>query len=135
VQLSLLSGFLAWNAKLKNDDERLSIMNLKHFAVAGIFALSTALPAVASAGDVAAGKAKAAVCAACHGQNGMAQIPTYPNLAGQNEQYLVHALKAYKAKDRSGGQAAIMQGQAAALSDEDIANVAAYFSSLPAGGK
>jgi cytochrome c553 len=110
-------------------------MNLKHFAVAGIFALSTALPAVASAGDVAAGKAKAAVCAACHGQNGMAQIPTYPNLAGQNEQYLVHALKAYKAKDRSGGQAAIMQGQAAALSDEDIANVAAYFASLPAGGK
>jgi cytochrome c553 len=110
-------------------------MNLKHFAVAGIFALSTAIPAVASAGDVAAGKAKAAVCAACHGQNGMAQIPTYPNLAGQNEQYLVHALKAYKAKDRSGGQAAIMQGQAAALSDEDIANVAAYFSSLPAGGK
>jgi cytochrome c553 len=65
----------------------------------------------------------------------MAQIPTYPNLAGQNEQYLVHALKAYKAKDRSGGQAAIMQGQAAALSDEDIANVAAYFASLPAGGK
>ncbi|MEH6560633.1 MAG: c-type cytochrome [Marinobacter sp.] len=111
-------------------------MNLKHYAVAGLFALSAAVPAVASAaGDAAAGKAKAAVCAACHGQNGVAQIPMYPNLAGQHEQYLASALKAYKNKQRSGGQAAIMQGQAAALSDEDIANLAAYFASLPAGGK
>ncbi|TNE77367.1 MAG: c-type cytochrome [Gammaproteobacteria bacterium] len=110
-------------------------MSLKHYAVAGIFALSAAVPMAASAADAAAGKAKAAVCAACHGQNGIAQIPTYPNLAGQNEQYLVSALKAYKAKQRNGGQAAIMQGQAAALSDDDIANLAAYFSSLPAGGK
>ena len=111
-------------------------MKFKHYAVAGLFALSAAVPAVSSAaGDAAAGKAKAAVCAACHGQNGVAQIPMYPNLAGQHEQYLVSSLKAYKNKQRSGGQAAIMQGQAAALSDEDIANLAAYFASLPAGGK
>ena len=103
-------------------------MNLKHYAVAGIFALGAAVPAVVSAADAEAGKAKAAVCAACHGQNGLAQIPTYPNLAGQNEQYLVSALKAYKNKQRSGGQAAIMQGQAAALSDTDIANLAAWYS-------
>ena len=109
-------------------------MNLKHYAIAGIFAFSAAVPAVVSAEDAAAGKAKAAVCAACHGQNGLAQIPTYPNLAGQNEQYLVSALKAYKNKERSGGQAAIMQGQAAALSDTDIANLAAYYASLPADG-
>ena len=110
-------------------------MNLKHYAVAGILAFGASVPAVVSAADAAAGKAKAAVCAACHGQNGLAQIPTYPNLAGQNEQYLVMALKAYKNKQRTGGQAAIMQGQAAALSDEDIANLAAYYASLPAGGK
>lgn len=111
-------------------------MKLKHYAVAGLFALSAAVPAVASAaGDAEAGKAKAAVCAACHGQNGVAQIPMYPNLAGQQEQYLVSALKAYKNKQRNGGQAAVMQGQAAALSDDDIANLAAYFASLPAGGK
>ncbi|MBQ0747973.1 MAG: c-type cytochrome [Marinobacter sp.] len=111
-------------------------MKLKHYVVAGLFALSAAVPAVSSAaGDAAAGKAKAAVCAACHGQNGVAQIPMYPNLAGQHEQYLVSALNAYKNKQRNGGQAAIMQGQAAALSDEDIANLAAYFASLPAGGK
>ncbi|HTN34805.1 MAG TPA: c-type cytochrome [Marinobacter sp.] len=111
-------------------------MKMKLFAVASLFALSTAIPAVASAaGDAAAGKAKAAVCAACHGQNGVAQIPMYPNLAGQHEQYLVSALKAYKAGQRTGGQAAIMQGQAAGLSDDDIANLSAYFASLPAGGK
>ncbi|RMF20045.1 MAG: cytochrome c [Gammaproteobacteria bacterium] len=84
----------------------------------------------AQAGDAAAGKAKAAVCAACHGANGKAAIPTYPNLAGQNEKYIVSALHAYKNKQRNGGQAAIMQGQAAALSDADIENLAAYFSSL-----
>lgn len=109
-------------------------MELKHYAVAGIFAFSAAIPGIATAADVAAGKAKAAVCAACHGQNGLAQIPTYPNLAGQNEQYLVSSIKAYKNKQRTGGQAVIMQGQAAALSDTDIANLAAYFASLPADG-
>ena len=97
-------------------------------AMAGALALSA--PMMSVAGDAAAGKAKAAVCAACHGSNGKAQIPTYPNLAGQNEQYLVVALKAYRAKERSGGQAAIMQGQAAALTDTDIANLAAYYSGM-----
>ncbi|MBR9872008.1 MAG: c-type cytochrome [Gammaproteobacteria bacterium] len=111
-------------------------MNMKHFAVAGLFALGAVAPAASmAAGDAAAGKAKAAVCAACHGQNGVAQIPIYPNLAGQNEQYLVAALKAYKAGQRQGGQAPVMQGQATGLSDADIANLAAYYASLPAGGK
>ncbi|MEA1080497.1 c-type cytochrome [Marinobacter qingdaonensis] len=109
-------------------------MTLKHYAAASILALTTVVPALASAADAEAGKAKAAVCAACHGQNGLAQIPTYPNLAGQNEQYLVSAITAYKNKQRTGGQAAIMQGQAAALSDTDIANLAAYYASLPADG-
>ncbi|MDX1598572.1 cytochrome c [uncultured Marinobacter sp.] len=109
-------------------------MRLKHYTIAGLFALGTVVPAGVMAADAEAGKAKAAVCAACHGKDGIASIPGYPNLAGQNEAYLKSALKAYKNKQRSGGQAAIMQGQAAALSDEDIANLAAYYSSLPAGG-
>ncbi|WP_426415135.1 c-type cytochrome [Aestuariirhabdus sp. LZHN29] len=83
-----------------------------------------------AAGDAETGKAKSAMCAACHGANGKATIPTYPNLAGQNFNYIVYALNAYKSGARAGGQAAIMQGQAATLSDEDIANLAAYFSSL-----
>ncbi|WP_428772145.1 c-type cytochrome [Vibrio sp.] len=83
-----------------------------------------------AAGDVAAGQAKAAICAACHGVDGKAAIPMYPNLRGQNEQYLVSALTAYKNKQRKGGQSAVMEAQAAMLSDEDIANLAAYYSSL-----
>ena len=56
--------------------------------------------------------------------------PSYPNLKGQNEQYLISALKAYKNKERTGGMAMVMQPQAALLSDTDIANVAAYYSQL-----
>jgi cytochrome c553 len=82
------------------------------------------------AGDIAAGKAKAGMCAGCHGVNGKALIPTYPNLAGQNQQYLVSALTTYRSKERKGGQSAVMQGMAGALSDSDIENLSAYFASL-----
>ncbi|RXJ72498.1 cytochrome C biogenesis protein CcsB [Veronia nyctiphanis] len=83
-----------------------------------------------AAGDAAAGKAKAAVCAACHGADGIALIPGYPNLKGQNEQYLVSALQAYKAGQRTGPNAMIMQGQATGLSDADMSNLAAYYASM-----
>ncbi len=81
-------------------------------------------------GDIAAGKAKSGMCAGCHGAKGKAFIPTYPNLAGQNEKYIVSALKSYKNKSRNGGQAVIMQGQVASLSEDDINNLAAYFASI-----
>jgi len=77
-------------------------------------------------GDADAGKAASATCAACHGADGNSTIPTNPILAGQYESYLVQALKSYRSGDR---QSAIMSGFAAALSDDDIANLAAYFSS------
>lgn len=83
----------------------------------------------ALAGDVAAGQAKAAVCAACHGMDGIAVIPGYQILR-QSEQYLISSVKAYKNKERTGGLAAVMQAQAMMLSDEDIANLAAYYASL-----
>ncbi len=50
-------------------------------------------------------------------------IPGYPNLKGQNEQYIVSSINAYKTQQRSGGLAAVMQAQASMLSDEDIANL------------
>jgi cytochrome c553 len=103
---------------------------MKKLVTSVLLAGSLAISGSAVAGDAAAGKAKSAVCAACHGAAGIAAIKTYPNLAGQNEAYLVSALKAYKTKQRNGGMAAIMQGQAAALSDADIANLAAYYASL-----
>lgn len=103
------------------------IKTLIHLGVASSIAL---MSTQTLAGDAAAGKAKSAVCAACHGQNGMATIPTYPHLAGQNKAYLVSSLKAYKAKQRTGGMAAVMQAQAAGLSDADIENLAEYYSGL-----
>ena len=102
---------------------------LKKVLMAGIVSVTLG-SSIAMAGDAAAGKAKSAVCAACHGANGIATIKTYPNLAGQNKEYLVSSLKAYKAKQRNGGMAAIMQAQAAALTDADMQNLAEHYSTL-----
>lgn len=82
------------------------------------------------AADPEAGKAKTAACAACHGQDGIGVAPIYPNLAGQKEQYIVSALKAYRGEERAGGNAAMMLPMAKPLSDEDIANIASYYASL-----
>lgn len=96
-----------------------------------IASLIIALPSFAfAAGDAAAGKAKSAVCAACHGADGISAAPIYPNLKGQQEAYLVSSMKAYKAGQRQGGMSAIMTPQASMLSDADIANLAAYYASL-----
>lgn len=88
-----------------------------------------AVPAFAE-GDVNAGAQKAASCMACHGAEGKTAVPLYPNLAGQNTAYLNHALQAYKKGERSGGQAEVMKAFVAGLSDEDMADIAAYYNSL-----
>lgn len=96
-----------------------------------IASLILALPSFSfAAGDAVAGKAKMAVCAACHGADGISAVPIYPNLKGQKEAYLVSSLKAYKSGQRKGGMSAIMAPQATALSDQDMANIAAYYASL-----
>lgn len=94
-------------------------------AFAAAVALVTMSPAV-HAGDPEAGKAKIGTCMACHGQNGKATAPIYPNIGGQNEKYLVDALKAYKSGARNNP---IMKPMAAMLSDTDVENVAAYYAS------
>ncbi len=92
--------------------------------------MAAALMSVASGlaiagGDPDQGKELSATCAACHGADGNSTIPTNPILAGQYESYLVQALKDYRSGAR---QNAIMAGFAAALSDQDIKDLAAYFS-------
>lgn len=104
-------------------------MKLTASFIVGMTMISMSSISIAD-GDVAKGKAKSAVCSTCHGAEGIAIMPTYPNLAGQNAEYLESALKAYRDKQRQGGMAGIMQMQAANLSDDDIANLAAYYSSL-----
>ncbi len=81
----------------------------------------------ANAADVDAGKAKAVVCAACHGINGIATNPMWPNLAGQNEIYLLKQIKAFRDGERKDPS---MSPMVAGLSDDDAANLAAYFASL-----
>lgn len=84
--------------------------------------------AAAISGDVTLGKAKVEqVCVACHGVDGIGIDPTYPKLAGQYADYLMQALKDYRSGARTN---AIMAGFAATLTDEDIANVSAYYSTL-----
>lgn len=79
------------------------------------------------AGDAAAGKSKSASCAACHGPNGISPNDMWPNLAGQKAGYLVAQMKAFRDGQRANPMMAPM---AAPLSDDDIANLAAYYSSL-----
>ncbi|MFT4928294.1 MAG: cytochrome c553 [Phenylobacterium sp.] len=81
----------------------------------------------ANAGDAAAGKAKAAMCAACHGPTGISSIPMYPNLAGQKEMYLTKQLKDFKSGARKDPVMAPMAGM---LSDVDMANISAYYASM-----
>ncbi|MGD8673328.1 MAG: cytochrome c [Thiogranum sp.] len=101
---------------------------MKKFIVATLSSLLLVSATVSSAaGDAAAGKAKAAVCAGCHGANGISMAPIYPNLAGQKEAYLVAQLKAFRDGSRAN---AIMAPMAKPLSDADIDNLAAYYSSL-----
>jgi cytochrome c553 len=91
-----------------------------------ILGLAMTMPAMAAKGDANAGKGKSTVCAACHGADGNSPTSAFPKLAGQNDDYLANALKAYKNKTRTN---AIMNGQAAGLSDQDIADLSAFYAS------
>lgn len=93
-------------------------------AVALLLILGSAGSAMAE-GSAEAGQAKSAVCAACHGIDGNSVNPEWPSLAGQHAGYIVSQIGAYKSGDR---QNALMSPQAAALSDEDTADLAAYYS-------
>lgn len=86
--------------------------------------LTAALASAQPIGNVEAGLEKSQACIACHGATGASDNVAFPMLAGQHADYLVHALKAYRSGER---QNAIMNGQAAGLSDEDIQDLAAYY--------
>ena len=89
-------------------------------AVVGLVALG----ATHAAGNAEAGKAKSATCAACHGVDGNSAAPNFPKLAGQHADYLYKQLKQYKSGDRNN---AVMAGMVAALTEEDMADLAAFY--------
>ena len=82
----------------------------------------------AHAGDAAAGRAKASQqCAVCHGANGLSQHPEAPNLAGQVEMYLAKALEDFRSGTRSNEMMSVVSKD---LSEDDIANLAAWYNSI-----
>lgn len=97
--------------------------------------LSMASTLAVADGDAAAGKSKAATCAGCHGLNGISQVDIFPNLAGQKVGYLVAQLTAFKSGERKSANSALMIPMAAGLSEQDMKDLAAYFSSLDASGE
>ncbi len=92
-------------------------------ACCGMMALASG--AALAHGDYAAGQAKSKTCAQCHGADGNSTVPNFPKLAGQQYTYIIHALTAYRSGDRKN---AIMNAEAKKLSDQDIEDLAMYFS-------
>ena len=92
-----------------------------------IIGLLLGVSTIGMAADINAGKTKSVVCTACHGPQGIAVIPGYPHLAGQNAQYLELQLKAFRDETRKN---MLMTPMAKGLSDTDIANLSAYYASL-----
>jgi len=93
---------------------------------AGLIAIFGCIGTAQAGGDAAAGKAKAVTCGGCHGANGEGGGAN-PALAGKKEDQLVQALKDYKSGKRAN---AIMKNFAGSLSDQEMANLAAYYASL-----
>jgi cytochrome c553 len=91
------------------------------------FAVGVALVDVAAAGDPVTGREKARQCAPCHGKDGIAKQHHVPNIAGESVFYLTKQLEAFRSGERSDEQMSVM---AKTLSDEDIANLAAWYSSI-----
>jgi len=79
------------------------------------------------AGDAAAGEQKAAVCLTCHGKGNQVQGVGTPIISGQYEDYLIHAMQSYKSGDRNNP---VMASFVTALSDQDIKDLAAFYSSM-----
>jgi len=94
--------------------------------LAAATALALVQPGVHAAGDIDAGKAKSAPCAACHGPDGNSPSGAFPILAGQYADYMVRALSDYKTGKRTNP---IMAGFAATLSEQDREDLAAFYAS------
>ncbi|MGM0564657.1 MAG: c-type cytochrome [Pseudomonadota bacterium] len=95
---------------------------MKQFLIGAL--LVTMAASAQAAGDPGKGQQKAASCAACHGDAGNSASAEFPKLAGQHEEYIVSQLKAYKAGERDN---AIMAPMAMPLSEEDMADIGAYY--------
>ncbi|HES76113.1 MAG TPA: cytochrome c4 [bacterium] len=96
------------------------------FSLAQGAAHAVDVPVVPASGDVAAGKAKSAMCMACHGADGNSPSSAFPSIAGQGASYIAKQLQDYKSGKRVN---ALMVGMVAALSPEDMQNLGAFYAS------
>jgi cytochrome c553 len=104
---------------------------MKNLAI--VFCLLMAWTQAGVAADAAAGKTMSAACSACHGADGNSVVPTFPKLAGQGDAYLIKQMRDIRDGARP---VPTMAGQLDGKSDEDLANIAAYYSSqAKSGGK
>ena len=103
------------------------------FAITGLALTATQVQADSLVdGSIEDGKAKSLTCTACHGPEGNSVTPMWPNIAGQNAPYLLAQLKSFKEGSRTDP---LMTAQAMILSDQDMADLAVYFESLPAAAQ
>ncbi len=101
-----------------------NVQRLPNIVLFGLLFAIAGTQAIAQQGSVEAGQTKSVTCAACHGTDGNSVTPEWPNLAGQHEQYTIQQLGAFRNGQR---QDIGMQGFAATLSEQDMADLAAYF--------
>jgi len=101
---------------------------MKHSVAAAVLVAAACAASASYAADPAAGKKVASgMCSVCHGVDGIAKNPDAPHLAAENVEYLMRQLKAFKSGERKHEQMSII---AQGLSDEQMANVAAWYSSI-----
>jgi len=91
-----------------------------------LFAFSVSTPALA-AGNITTGRQKALACQTCHGLDGLSKMPEAPNIAGNPEQYLVRQLNAFRKGERKNEMMTVVVQQ---LSDQDVADLAAYYAAI-----
>ncbi|ENM5758451.1 cytochrome c [Vibrio mimicus] len=84
-----------------------------------------------ASGDPVLGQQKAPSCVFCHGSDGIATQPSYPNLNGLSAEYLFKSMKAYQNGERTGPMAEMMKAQLQRLNDQDLRDVAAFYASKP----
>lgn len=100
---------------------------MKPLTIVGVvLTLLMANPVIAT-GDAEAGKNKARICAGCHGIDGNSIVPIYPKIAGQHTPYFITAMTAYRDGQRIGRSATLMLPMVRNLTDQDIADLAAFY--------
>lgn len=110
----------------------ISIHSIKFALLACITVSMSACAEPGLIGNIEDGQQKSSMCGQCHGKNGIAIIPIYPNLAGQKQAYMELQLKAFRSGERIN---AAMTPHAKRLSDQDIADLSAYYSNMDPSGK